>query len=311
MKDGSVTAPRSRRSAVVAGRYATVMSAAALGAAIFRAAVNRIFSAPPDRVLFGSFLFAAILGILWFIFTFACVFRIMGQENRLARQNRSAGRAKRCKGIVRRLGLSFGIGSVLSLSAWSALELSDDIMQSRMLPWIPPLITVQHYGFRAASRLFPCQAEGSNAGCEAYKTAPAFLVANALVYFPFVLCVVIYCRLVGRLGEALQARESRFVRWCVPLGVLGLCAVLALNRLGLTTYNTLYPTGDSHWHFGFWEIVNDVTGSIIVACGFFLPFYFYRAFRRSESLFEKRRTLFDLTSLAALMVVALTLGDVY
>jgi hypothetical protein len=188
----------------MAGRYAAVISASALSAAIFRAVVNRIFSTPSDRLLLRSLLFAAILGILWFTFAFICVFRTMRNENRLVRQNDSRDRAKGWKSLVRGFGLSFGIAVVLSLSVWLALELNDEIMQSRMLPWISPLITVQHYGFGAASRLFPCHAEGSDTGCEAHKTVPAFLAANALAYFPFVLCVVIYCRFVARFCEVLQ-----------------------------------------------------------------------------------------------------------
>jgi len=199
----------------------------------------------------------------------------------------------------------------LSLSAWSTLALNDEIMQSRSLPWIMPLITVQHYGFGTASRLFPCRAEGFDTGCEPYKTIPVFLGADAFAYFPFVLCVVVCCHFVGRVGEALQTGAQRFVRWCVPLAVVGLCVLLVLHRLGLATYDTLYPTGDSHWRFGMWELLNDVTGTLIVGGVFFLPFYFYRALRKSEGISEKQHRLAHLTSLVAVMVVALTLGDVY
>lgn len=311
MKTSPDTALDLRGITAIASRYAAVIFATALGAAVFRAIVNRLFSAPLDRQLLGSFLFAAILGILWFTFALTCVFRTMRQENRSARQNEPGNRASGWKSLARVLLLSFGIAFVLSLTASLALELNDEILESRELPWIMPLITVQHYGFSAASRLFPCRAEGSDTGCEAYKKMPAFLAANTFAYFPFVLCVALCSRFVERFGPLVQTGARRFVRWSVPLAVLGLWALLVLNRLGLATYNTLYPTGDSHRHFGSWELVNDVTGTLIVAGGLFLPFYFYRAFRKSESLLEKRRTLLDLTSLAAMMVVALVLGDAH
>ena len=84
--------------------------------------------------------------------------------------------------MKRTLGLSIAGGFALALIFWLSLEVSDVLFQSRLLPWDLPLIYAQDMGFRAAARLFPCQREGFDTGCEAYKALPAFLGANALAY---------------------------------------------------------------------------------------------------------------------------------
>jgi hypothetical protein len=78
--------------------------------------------------------------------------------------------------------LSITIGTGLALLFWFSLEASDAVFQSRLLPWVLPLIYMQDAGFRVAARLFPCQMEGFDTGCEAYKRLPAFVGANALTY---------------------------------------------------------------------------------------------------------------------------------
>jgi hypothetical protein len=85
---------------------------------------------------------------------------------------------------------SIALGTVLATMLWLDLEVSDAIFQSRLLPWVLPLIHLQYIGFRVAARLFPCQMEGFDTGCEMYKTVPALLAANSLAYsivsFPIV-----------------------------------------------------------------------------------------------------------------------------
>ena len=84
--------------------------------------------------------------------------------------------------MKRTAALSIGLGIALATILWLGLEASDAIFQSRQLPWVLPLIYSQDVGFRVAARLFPCQKEGFDIGCEAYKRLPAFVGANALAY---------------------------------------------------------------------------------------------------------------------------------
>lgn len=84
--------------------------------------------------------------------------------------------------MKRTVALSIAIGTALAIMLWFDLEASDAILESRLLPWVLPLIYLQDIGFRVAARLFPCQMEGFDTGCEAYKTLPAILAANSLAY---------------------------------------------------------------------------------------------------------------------------------
>jgi hypothetical protein len=86
--------------------------------------------------------------------------------------------------------LSVILGIALAVTLWLSLDASDEIFQSRLLPWIPSLIYAQEAGFRVAARLFPCQKEGFDTGCEAYKTIPTFVGSNALVYTAILLPIV-------------------------------------------------------------------------------------------------------------------------
>ncbi len=71
------------------------------------------------------------------------------------------------KQMKRTVALSVAIGTALAIMLWFDLEESDAIFQSRLLPWVLPLIYLQDIGFRLAARLFPCQMEGFDTGCEA------------------------------------------------------------------------------------------------------------------------------------------------
>jgi hypothetical protein len=84
--------------------------------------------------------------------------------------------------MKRSLFLSVTLGSALAVVLWLGLEASDAIFQSRLMPWVVPLIDLQDAGFRVANRLFPCQREGFDTGCEDYKRLPAFVSANAAAY---------------------------------------------------------------------------------------------------------------------------------
>lgn len=84
--------------------------------------------------------------------------------------------------MKRNIVLSIASGIATAVLLWLSLEASDAIFQSRLLPWVLPLIYLQDAGFSVAAHFFPCQKEGFDSGCEMYKTIPAFLGTNALLY---------------------------------------------------------------------------------------------------------------------------------
>jgi hypothetical protein len=96
--------------------------------------------------------------------------------------------------MKRSAALSIVLGIGLAVALWLSMVLSDAVFQSRLLPWVTPLIYAQDLGFRVATRLFPCQMEGSDLGCEAYKWLPAFIGANAFVYSIVLLPIVQHWR---------------------------------------------------------------------------------------------------------------------
>lgn len=277
----------------------------------FRLILNRVPFAETGHWI-GSVILASVGGLLWFALTFFCLLRALRSDDGNSLPVASSADAKRAGGFLSTFTSSAVIACVLSLTAWVALDWNDAIFYSHLLPWIAPLITIQHSGFIAASRLYPCQAEGSNTGCEPYKWIPTFLIANALAYFPFVLGGVLWCRLSKAARTIPQYVARQFVRWAVPAVVVSLCALLVMHKLNLDTHNSLFPhPGIAHWHLGVWELLNDITGTLIVMAGLLLPFYFYRAFRRSGGLSATRSMLWKLTELTIVLLAALMLGYVY
>jgi hypothetical protein len=83
-------------------------------------------------------------------------------------------------------------GFVVALLLWLAVEVNDEVLHTRSASYIAVLLQLQGPGISAASRWFPCAGEGDPpSGCEPYKTAPATILVNALI-FAGVLLVPIY-----------------------------------------------------------------------------------------------------------------------
>jgi len=293
----------------MAGRYAVVVASWVIGMTVFRLLLNRVPVAETKHWV-GSVVLAAVCGLLWFVLTFICLLRVVRTDEENSPKRTS--NATKTGGVFSAVAASALIACVLSLTGWLALYWNDAIFYSRSLPWIAPLVTIQHSGFVAASRLFPCQAEGFDTGCEPYKWIPSFLIANALAYLPFVLAGVSYYRRSGSAQATLQSLASRSLSWSVPMVVVGLCTLLAMDKLNLDTHDSLFPhPGFAHWHLGVWELLNDITGAVIVIAGLVLPFCFYRAFRKSGGLRATQSRLRQLTELTTVMLAALMLGYVY
>jgi len=92
--------------------------------------------------------------------------------------------------MSRTAALTIVLGIALSVTFWLSLDASDEIFQSRLLPWIPLLIYAQEPGIIVIARFFPCQKEGFDTGCEAYKTIPTLLASNAIAYTAVFLPIV-------------------------------------------------------------------------------------------------------------------------
>lgn len=100
--------------------------------------------------------------------------------------------------MKRNSAFSVVIGTTVAAVLWLTLTASDEIFQSRLLPWVVPLIYLQEPGIRVESRLFHCQKEGFDTGCEAYKVIPTLIGTNAILYSILAFPLVRLRRLNGR-----------------------------------------------------------------------------------------------------------------
>jgi hypothetical protein len=306
--DSASDIPEKRPPVAVAACYAAVVFGAIAGSAILKLLLHRILAMPRDDQLWGPFILACILGLFWF----ALVFLLSASSsNDTTRQWRDAS-PNGTNTVGRTITRALVIACVLAISAWTGLSLNDAILESRSLPWIAPLITVQEFGFVEASQRFPCQIEGSDIGCEAHKWIPTFLAANSLAYFPFVLITLYSFQHSEATRQTMVSGARLFARWSLLAAGTGLVALQVMHGLNLDTHDSLYPhPGIGHWHFGVWEQVSDVTGTLITIAGLSLPFYLYRAIRGRYCSGEVRTRFGEATSMSATMLVALILGNVY
>ncbi len=301
--------PAKQSRAAMAARYAAVVFGAVAGSAVLKLLLHRILAMPRNEQLRGPFILAFVLGLLWFGLAFLVLRRARSGKDP-SRQGQDASPSSR-RAFGRMIARAIAVACVLAITAWTGLTLNDEILESRSLPWIAPLITLQEYGFVKTSKMFPCHFEG---GCdiEAYKWIPTFLAANCLAYFPFVLITLYSFQRWEAVRKTMQAAARLFARWGLLAAATGLAALQVMHGLNLDTHDSLYPhPGIAHWHFGAWEQMNDITGTLIAIAGLSLPFYFYRVIRRGPDLDKVRIALAEATSVSATMLVALMLGDVY
>ena len=297
------------RGAYAAWNAAVVFGAIA-GSAIVKFLLRRILGMPRNGQLRGPFILAFVLGLFWFALAFLVLLRSRSSDADSFQQQSSS--LNRQRAVGKTIARAIVIACVLAISAWTGLALNDEILESRSLPWIAPLITMQEYGFAKASQRFPCQIEGSDLGCEAYKWIPTFLAANTLCYVPFVLIISFFLQHSEAFRKTVRVAAHLFARWCPVAVGAGLLALQVMHGLKLDTHDSLYPNpGVAHWHFGVWEQINDVTGTLITVAGLSLPFVFCRTIRRRNGLAGLRIRLAAATSVAATILVALILGDVY
>jgi len=277
------------------------MASAILAAGFVRGAMGRAFYGTWDWMLFGRLgLFAVIVAVVWFVFTFV--------PSRLSASAKSDSPGLRIPGGVwSSIGILATIASiaiVLAIAAWLALAANDELLASRLEPWVSPLIWLQRPGFQVVSRLFRCP-EGLDNGCAAYKTLPTFLLSNAAAYFPFVLagwCV--YRRSEWTLSSQMILRT--LIRWGTGFASLGLCLWLFFVRLMPDLYSPLRKWDIERLG---WTALESATGILSLLLFFAIPLSVFRALRASWAKQSVRAALVDLTWLTSFAFVALILGN--
>jgi len=302
---------RLRLSAALSVRYSLILAAATLAVALFRLEMNRIFDGYQNPAWYLSLVRAPIFGLEWFILVsgYTMVSLRAGEQSvGSGSVHEHAALVRKSSSTGRLFGISVVIAVVLALSAWLALDFSDSVFQSRLLPWTVPLIELQRLGFTRASRLFPCRAEGFDTGCEWYKWLPTFVAANAAAYLPVAFIGAYLYRRSERLKAVVQHGLHSVVRWGAGFAIVGLCLRLFVAKWwpGIST-----PLGQGHAGRMSWVAVDDLTGIIVLVLFLAMPFYIYQGLRVTRSVAETRRYLADFTWMASLYVSSLILASVY
>jgi hypothetical protein len=304
-------ASRLRLSAALSVRYSLTLAAATLAVALFRLGMNRIFDGYQNPTWYLSLVPVPIFGLEWFILMSGyAILSLRGRAPSVTSDtvNLNPSSARKPNSTVRLFGLSAVIAVVLALSAWLALDFSDSVFQSRLLPWTVPLIELQRLGFTRASRLFPAGRKGSILVCEWYKWLPAFVAANAAAYLPVAFIGAYLYRRSARLKTVLQRGLHSVVRWGACSAIVGLCLRLFVAKWwpGAST-----PLGQGHAGRMLWVAVDGVTGIIVLVLFLAMPFYIYQGLGVTRSVTETRRYLADFTWMASLYGCSLVLASVY
>jgi hypothetical protein len=294
-------------------QFATACSAGTattiLAAGFFRAAMGRIFYGDWDGILFTQpALFAIIVAVVWFSFVFTCsAFAASRAPSVCAESDPSKSEVPTGAGRPAAiLPAVISTALVLAISAWLVLNVNDDLLASRLEPWILPLIWLQEPGFHFASRLFQCQSEGFSTGCEGYKTVPTFLLSNAAAYFPFVLITWSIYRRSERMRSVWPSILRSLIRWGTVLGSVGLCMWLFFFRF--TPYVHL-PT--HKWDIGLvaWTALEIATGTLALGLFLSVPFCGFTMLRAGWTRRDIRPALVDLTWVTSFAFVALIVGN--
>ncbi len=300
---------RLRLSAALSVRYSLIVATATLAVALFRLEMNRIFDGYQNPTWYLSLVRAPIFGLEWFVLISVFTMVGLGDGELFVRSDsvhEDASYARKANSTARLVGISAVVAFVLALSAWLALDFSDSIFQSRLLPWTVPIIELQKVGFVQAARMFPCRAEGFDTGCEWYKTLPTFVAANAAAYLPVALVSVYSYRRSERLRTVIQRGLHSFVRWGAGFASVGLCLRLFVAKWwpGIDT-----PLGKGHAGRMLWVAVDDLTGMLGLVLFLAMPFYIYQGLRVARNVTETRRYLTDFTWMASLFVCSLILAS--
>lgn len=270
------------------GHSAGLVAATALAAGLLRAIVSKIFK---DQ--FGDWVpvigFAFFVAIAWTVFL--CTVLLI--QGRVVRHQRSQPQVPGNGSSVLALGKAVGLSAVLAVAMWFALYASDEVFFSRMLPWDLPLINLQHIGALVVSRFFPCRLEGSDFGCEIYKTLPAYFAVNAVVYLPFVIAFRSLSK--GLNFESVRRGLRVSCRTVTVVGLSGLAAILVLQQFAW----------EAGWRNQRWfSATNYSIGVIVVIAGFLLVYLTLKSLSTGDEDF-----LPEMTWVACSLVAGRWLGS--
>ena len=268
--------------------------------------MNHIFAVESQRFwLARTITLSLIASILWFAFTLA--FGALGAIRKgVNSQSVASTKGDPVRHFAVSFALALAVALTLAISALLTLEANDFFFYSRLLPWIPSLIWLQWTGFGTASQLHPCQYEGFDTGCEAYKTLPVIVLSNTIAYLPFSSAMVFLTRYWESPRLFLKALASAFLRWGSLVGVALLCLRLVLHRLSSDVSLPIAPSGVGR---AVWLLLEWTLGPISVAFALSIPFVLYGAICavwRRKHISER---LVDLTRVAAFFLAALILGN--
>jgi hypothetical protein len=299
---------RVRISALCAGALATTI----LLAEFFRTAMERLFNGHWRESLHARAiavaLFAAACALVWFLFVFLCLAfdALRPRSIPTASDPPKENFRSNARSLIRIMPYVATAAFVLAITAVVVLEANDRLFFSRLLPWIPSLIWLQDPGFRVASRLFPCQFEGFDTGCEAYKRLPAFVLSNAIAYFAFLLVGTLpYCR-SAYIRSAWPSIWRSLIRYGTVIGSFGLCVRLFIH--GIAPGLELPIHAFDVERLG-WIVLNNATGIVALLLFLFVPFCGYKALLALRSGMQARSDVIDLTWLASFVVIAILLGN--
>ena len=297
-----------RREAIkLAVQCSSAVAGTAFAASSFTAVLHRVFAVESHQLWFAPIIISLSAGVFWFVLMIA-----LGAFGLIAKTVDSRNFSSRKLDHDRHFALNFvialGAALMLALSAWLVLQANDDFFYSRLLPWIPSLIRLQEAGILVVSRWFPYKYEGFDAGCEAYKTIPVFILSNTFAYLPFSLATVflIRCRKSTRLF--LRKLASAFLRWGSLVGIALLCIRLVVHRW---SPDVSIPTAIGGMGRTMWLLLEWTSGPISVVFFLSIPFVLYRAICavwKNEHISE---SLVDVTRVAAFVLAAMILGNQY
>jgi hypothetical protein len=303
---GSVIADN-RNAIKLPAQCASAVAGTVIVAALFRATLNRIFFVDSQPFWLAITIeLSLFVGILWFAFTFAfCILQAIRGVNSQGTTSTSGSSVRHFAAIF---GLALAAAVTLAVSALLTLEANDQYFFSRSLPWIPSLVWLQGEGIGTASRLFPCQYEGFDTGCEIYKTLPAVVFSNAIAYLPFSFTTLLLTHYRESARVFLRVLSSALLRWGSLVGIGLLCLRLFLSRLSPGISSPIAPPGFAH---STWILLEWTLGPISVALALCIPFALYGAiyavWRRQQTLGR----LVELTCVAAFVLAAMILGNQY
>jgi hypothetical protein len=292
-----------------AGQCSVAVAAIVIITRGFRAVMGHLFSrGSQDDWFVPVTAIAAVLGLVWFGFTLTC--DILGDRSSMKGSPDSERpkhqRHSQLWEFLASLTIAGITALVLAISGWLALGVSDGLFSSRLLPWISALIWFQGFGFRTASRLFPCRIEGSVIGCECYKWVPTFLLSNTAIYFLFLLPSAFLYRLNERIRSTTGWLLERFLRWGSLLGVALLCSRLFFYNFAP---EASLPTSRGTSGNTTWTFLDGASGTISVIFAMLAPFYLCYLVRAIWQQNHVRNRLIELTWIVGFLLAAVELGN--